>query len=189
MEKELTILIPALNEEQTIGICVKKAKKFMEINNINGEILVADNYSKDRTAKLAKELGARIIEIPQKGYGNALIAGSTEAKGKYTIIGDADNSYNFLEVLPILEELRSGYDLVIGNRYKGNLEKGSMKFSHKYIGTPIISLLGRLIHNIDVGDFNCGLRGYNTQKMNKLGCKSSGMEYASEMLIKSKRAN
>ena len=189
MEKELTILIPALNEEKTIGRCIEKAKKFIEENNINGEILVANNGSTDRTANIVNSLGARVIDIEEKGYGATLINGSKEAKGKYTIMGDADDSYNFLEIMPILEKLREGYDFVIGNRYGGKMEKGAMPFSHKYFGTPFISWLGRIKLKVKVTDFNCGLRGYDTEKMNNVDCKCTGMEYASEMIIKAKKAN
>lgn len=189
MEKELTILIPALNEEHTIGICVKKANCFLVENNINGEVLVADNGSTDKTVEIAKNLGARIVNVKEKGYGNALINGSKEAKGKYTIMGDADDSYNFLEIMPILEKLRDDYDMVIGNRYIGNMQKGAMKFSHKYFGTPLISWLGRIKYKVTIMDFNCGLRGYATQKINNLNCKCGGMEYATEMIIKARKAN
>lgn len=186
---ELTILIPALNEEQTIGICVKKAKKFLKHHQIEGEVLVADNASTDDTVKIAKIEGARVVLIEKRGYGIALKEGSKQAKGIYTIIGDADDSYNFLEIQPILDELKQGYDLVVGNRYQGNMEKGSMKFLHKYLGTPMISTLAKKIYHIPIGDFNCGLRGYQTQKINKLNCSADGMEYATEMIIKAKKAN
>lgn len=177
MEKELTILIPALNEEKTIGKCIKKAKKIIEENNIDGEILIADNGSIDKTVEVAKELGARVISVEKKGYGNTLITGNKAALGKYTIMGDADDSYNFLEIMPIVNLLKEGNDFVIGNRYKANMEKGAMKFSHKYIGTPLISLIGRLFYKIDIGDFNCGLRGYNTKKINELNlnCRRNGI--------------
>lgn len=186
---ELTILIPCLNEEKTIGTCIKKAKKFLIDNNVEGEILIADNGSTDKSKEISQELGARIIDVQEKGYGNTLRKGSKTAKGKFTIMGDADDSYNFLEVMPILEKLRDGYDFVIGNRYKGKIEKGAMKFSHKYIGTPIISFIGRAKYKVKIGDFNCGLRGYNTEKINNLNCKCGGMEYATEMIIRAKMKN
>ena len=189
MDKELTILIPALNEEKTIGICIEKANKVLIENNINGEVLVVDNGSTDGTAQIAKCLGARIVNVKEKGYGNALINGSKQAKGKYTIMGDADDSYNFLEIMSILKKLREGYDFVIGNRFKGRMEKGAMPFSHKYIGTPIISFIGRKKYKVNIGDFNCGLRGYDTKMINNLNCKCNGMEYATEMIIKAKKAN
>lgn len=185
---ELTILIPCLNEEKTLGICIKKANEFLKTNKIDGEVLVADNGSTDRSKEIAESLGARVIDVETRGYGAALINGSKQAKGKFTIIGDADDSYNFLEIAPLLEELEKGYDLVIGNRYKGKMEKGSMKLLHKYIGTPLISFIGKKIYRIHVNDFNCGMRAYVTDKVNKLSCKSTGMEYATEMLIKAKKS-
>lgn len=188
-ELELTILIPCLNEEKTLGICIEKALRFLRENNINGEVLIADNGSTDKSVEIAKKCGVRIIEVSEKGYGNALINGSKQAKGKYTIMGDADDSYNFLEIMPILNKLRTGTDLVMGNRYKGKMEKGAMKWTHKYIGTPIISLIGRIKYKINVGDFNCGLRGYDTDKINSLNCKCGGMEYATEMIVKAKKEN
>lgn len=186
---ELTILMPCLNEEATLGICIKKAKAFLNKNNIIGEILIADNGSTDNSKKIAKENEARVVEIVKRGYGAALINGSKQARGKFTIMGDCDDSYNFLEIMPILEKLKNGAELVIGNRYKGNMEKGSMRFLHRFIGTPIISALGRRKFKIPVSDFNCGLRGYETKKVNELQCKCEGMEYATEMLIKAKKSN
>jgi len=189
MEIELTILIPCLDEEKTIGTCVNKSKQFLSNNNINGEVLVADNGSSDNSKKIAFAYGARVVEVKEKGYGNVLITGTKAAKGKYTIMGDADDSYNFLEIKPILEKLKESYDLVIGNRYKGKIQKNAMPFSHKYIGTPLISWIGRKKYKIKIGDFNCGLRGYNTQKIIDLNCRCTGMEYATEMIIKAKQAD
>ena len=186
---ELTILIPCLNEESTLGICIKKANKFLQENNVTGEVLVADNGSRDNSVKIAKENGARVVNVEQKGYGSALINGSKQAKGKYTIMGDADDSYNFLELMPILKELRNGNDFVIGNRYKGNLENGAMKWLHRYVGTPVISFIGRIKCKVKIGDFNCGLRGYDTKKVNDLNCECTGMEYATEMIILAKKGN
>ena len=186
---DLTILIPCLNEEKTIGTCITKANKFILENNINGEVLIANNGSTDNSEKIAKSLGARVEYIEKKGYGNALINGSKLAKGKYVIMADADDSYNFSEILPIYEQLKKGYELVVGNRFKGNIEKGAMKFSHRYIGTPLISLIARLKHKVKLGDFNCGMRGYETEKINNLNCVCEGMKYASEMLIRARRNN
>lgn len=186
---ELTILIPCLNEEKTIGICIKKANQFLNENKIQGEILIADNGSIDKSKKIAQDLGARIVDIEKKGYGAALIGGNKMAKGKFVIMADADDSYNFLEILPIYLELKQGQEFVIGNRYKGNMEKGAMKFLHKYLGTPLISFVARKKYKIDVGDFNCGLRGYIKEKIDKLNCECEGMEYATEMIIKAKLNN
>ena len=165
-EVELTILMPCLNEEKTIEICIKKAKEFLKKNNINGEVLIADNGSTDQSPIIAEKNGARVVFVKEKGYGSALINGSKEAKGKYTIMGDCDDSYNFLELEGFIEKLREGNDFVIGNRFKGKMEKGAMKMSHQYIGTPVISLIGRILYKVNIGDFNCGLRGYDTKKVN-----------------------
>lgn len=186
---ELTILMPCLNEENTIGTCIEKAKKFLESNSIKGEILIADNGSKDNSIKIAKELGARIINIKQKGYGNALRLGTIEAKGKYVIMGDSDNSYDFSDLDEFVKKLRLGFDFVIGNRYGGKMEKGAMKFTHKHIGTPLISFVGRKKFKTNIKDFNCGLRGYDNEKIKGLNCTSEGMEYASEMIVKAKKAD
>lgn len=186
---ELTILMPVLNEEEALEICIKKAKEFLKNNNIKGEILIADNGSKDNSLKICEMESVRVEHVKNKGYGNALRAGIKSAKGKYIIFADADNSYNFLEILPILDKLREGYELVIGDRYKGKLEKGAMPFLHKNIGTPLISILGRFIYNSNVMDFNCGLRGMLTEKVQKLNFESTGMEFATEMIIKAEQAN
>lgn len=186
---DLTILIPALNEENTIGICIKKAKKVIEENNIKAEILVANNMSTDNTKKVSEELGARVINVEEKGYGAALIEGTKNARGKNIIMGDADDSYNFLEIKEFINELDKGNDLVIGNRLKGNIEKGAMPFLHRYIGTPFLSFLIRKKYKINVTDINCGLRAYNKEKVLNLNCTCKGMEYASEMLIKAAKNN
>lgn len=186
---ELTILIPCLNEEKTIGICIEKASRFIKENNIKGEILVVDNGSVDNSAEISRNLGARVIRVNQKGYGNALIEGIKSALGFYTIMGDADDSYNFLELEEFMDKLREGNELVIGNRYKGKMEKGAMKLTHKYIGTPLISALAKKMYKIEIQDFNCGLRGFETQKIKELNCITGGMEYATEMIIKAKKNN
>ena len=147
-EIELTILIPALNEEETIGICISKAKEFITKNKINAEILVANNNSIDNTEKIAQDMGARVVNISEKGYGIALIEGTKEAFGKYVIMGDADDSYNFLELNDFIKLLREDNDIIIGNRFKGKIEKGAMPFLHRYIGTPFLSFLIRKKYNV-----------------------------------------
>ena len=181
---ELTILMPCLNEANTIGICINKAKYFLEENNIDGEILIADNGSTDGSQKIARDLGAIVIDVPVKGYGSALIAGCDAANGKYVIMGDSDDSYDFLNLMPFVEQLRDGYDLVMGNRFKGGIEKGAMPLLHKYLGNPVLSFIGRLLYHSDIGDFHCGLRGYNKESIQKLNLHTTGMEYASEMVVK-----
>ena len=186
--EEVTILIPALNEEKTIEIVIKKAQKWLNDRNIDGEILIANNGSTDNTKEIALKNGARVIDVEQKGYGSALISGIENSKGKYIIFGDADDSYNFLEIDGMYDKLKDGNDIVIGNRYAGKMEKGSMKFSHKFIGTPILSFLIRKKFKLNLNDINCGLRGIKKDAIIKLNCKSSGMEFASEMLIKAAKA-
>lgn len=184
---ELTILIPALNEEKTIGIVVEKALKWIKEKNINGEVLVVNNGSIDKTKEIALKLGARVVDFAPCGYGLALRKGIEEAYGKYVIMGDADDSYNFLEIDGFLEKLKRGYDIVIGNRYLGKMEKGAMKWTHKYIGTPLFSFMIIKKYGVKIGDINCGLRGGVREKLLSLNCKSTGMEYASEMIIKASK--
>ena len=186
-EIELTILIPARNEENTIEIVIKKAQKWMKMNNIEGEILVSNNNSIDKTKEIAVNNGARVIDVDKEGYGNALIEGIKAAQGKYIIMGDADDSYNFLEIQGFIDKLKEGYDLVIGNRYH-HIEKGAMKWTHRYIGTPLLTYMIRKKYKVDIQDINCGLRGFKKEKILGLNLKSEGMEFASEMVIKAKQA-
>ncbi len=181
---ELTILIPALNEENSIGIVINKAKKYIETNKIKAEILVVNNESTDKTKEIAEKLEARVIDIPKKGYGKAIKEGIKQAKGKFIIIGDADDSYNFLELDQFIINLRKGYDIVIGNRYGGKMEKKAMVISHKYIGTPMLSYIIRKKYKIKIKDVNCGLRAGRKSSLESLECKTDGMEFASEMMIK-----
>lgn len=177
--------MPCLNEEKTIATCIRKAINFLSANEIEGEVLIADNGSKDRSVEISKKLGARVIEISEKGYGNALYKGIQAAKGKYVIMGDSDDSYDFSKLIPFLEKLREGTDFVIGNRFKGGIEKGAMPFLNGYIGNPVLSFIGRLFFKIEVGDFHCGLRGFYRDKMLSIGLNTTGMEFASEMVVKS----
>jgi glycosyltransferase involved in cell wall biosynthesis len=182
---ELTILMPCLNEELTLGICIKKAKKSLEENNIRGEIVIGDNGSTDRSIEIAESLGARVIRIPEKGYGSALIGGINAAKGKYVIMGDSDDSYDFSRLMLHVEKLREGYDLVMGNRFKGGIEKGAMPPLHRYLGNPVLTFVGRLFFNTSIRDFHCGLRGFNRERMASINLECPGMEFASEMVVKS----
>lgn len=181
--KELTILIPALNEEDTVAIVIKKAIKWLEENKVDGEILVIDNGSKDKTKNIAEKNGAIVIQERKIGYGNAIHTGIENAKGKYIIMGDADDSYNMLEMTELYDKLKEGYDLVIGNRYY-NIEKGAMNFWHRYLGTPILTKMINRKYKLKLNDINCGLRGFKTESIKKLEIKSDGMEFASEMIIK-----
>ena len=183
---KLTILLPVLNEEQTLAICIEKAKKFITKNEINAEILISDNNSTDNSCEIAKEMGARIIHVKELGYGNTLIKGIQEAKGKYIVMADADDSYDLEHLEPFVAKLEDGYDLVIGNRFKGGIEKGAMPFLHK-IGVPILSLIGRIVCHSKIGDFHCGLRAFNKNSIMKLNLECPGMEFSSEMIVKAEK--
>lgn len=183
-EIELTILMPCLNEAETLEVCIKKAKTFLQKSGISGEVLIADNGSTDGSVEIAERCGARVEHVPDKGYGAALIGGCKAAQGKYVIMGDADDSYDFLNLMPFVEKLREGYELVMGNRFKGEIAKGAMPPLHRYIGNPVLSFIGRLFFPSEIGDFHCGLRGYDREAMMKLDLQTTGMEYASEMVVK-----
>jgi glycosyltransferase involved in cell wall biosynthesis len=176
--------MPCLNEEQTVGTCVEKAIRFLEENEINGEVLIADNGSSDNSIEFALEKGARVVHVSAKGYGNALRGGFEDARGKFIIMGDADDSYNFLELMPFVEKLREGYDLVMGNRFWGGVEKGAMPWHHRYIGNPILSGIGQLFFKTPSRDFHCGLRGFTKKAISKMNLITTGMELASEIVIK-----
>lgn len=185
---EVTILMPCLNEEKTIEICIDKSLKFLKNNNINGEILIVDNGSEDKSIEKIKNKKARLIKEEFKGYGSALITGIKNAKGKYVIIGDSDDSYDFNNLMPFIIKLRENNDLVIGNRFKGGIEKGAMPFLHK-LGVPFLTFLGNIIYKTNLGDYHCGLRGFNKEKILNLNLECLGMDFASELIIKSKKAN
>lgn len=189
MSKEFSIVMPCLNESETLAICIEKANEFFKTNTINGEVIIADNGSSDGSQEIALNHGAKVISIANKGYGNALKGGIENASGKYIIIGDADNSYDFSNLTPFIEKLRDGADLVIGNRFKGGIKKGAMPFLHKYLGNPVLSFLGRLFFKSSIGDFHCGLRGFSKKAYLKMNLATSGMEFASEMIVKSNLLN
>lgn len=186
-EIELTILIPALNEETTIEIVIKKAQKWIQDNNVRGEVLISNNNSIDNTKQIAINNKVRVIDVEKRGYGNAIIEGIKQANGKYIIIGDADDSYNFLEINEFIDNLDKGYDLVIGNRYY-HMEKGAMKFLHKYIGTPLLTYILNKKYNLKLHDINCGLRAFKKDKILSLNLNCEGMEFASEMIVKAKKS-
>lgn len=182
---ELTILMPCLNEAETLAICIRKANSFLNQSKITGEVLIADNGSTDGSQAIAKEEGARVVAVVDRGYGAALVAGINAAAGKYTIMGDADDSYDFSNLMPFVERLRNGADLVMGNRFQGGISPGAMPFLHRFLGNPVLSAIGKLFFKIKVGDFHCGLRGFNTSAIEKLNLRTTGMEFASEMVVKS----
>ena len=181
---ELTVLMPCLNEAETLATCIDKAKAYLSRANIVGEVLIADNGSTDGSIEIAEAHGARVVHVPVRGYGAALRHGIENARGKFVIMGDSDDSYDFSRLDPFVEKLREGYDFVIGNRFKGGIATGAMPFLHRYLGNPVLSFLGRLFFRSDIGDFHCGLRGFRRESINALGLKAPGMEFASEMVVR-----
>jgi hypothetical protein len=181
---ELTILMPCLNEAETIEVCVRKALGYLARSGVSGEVLIADNGSTDGSQAMAEALGARVVAVPQKGYGAALIGGIAAARGRFVIMGDADDSYDFESLDGMIEHLRGGADLVMGNRFQGGIAPGAMPPLHRYLGNPVLSFIGRLFFSIPVGDFHCGLRGFSRESILGLRLQSPGMEFASEMVVK-----
>jgi glycosyltransferase involved in cell wall biosynthesis len=181
---ELTILMPCLNEAETLASCIGKAQSYLTRSGIAGEVVIADNGSTDGSQQIALKAGARVVEVPEKGYGAALSGGIEAARGKYIIMGDADDSYDFANLDPFVEKLRRGYVLVMGNRFKGGIKRGAMPWHHRYIGNPILSFCGRLFFGSAIGDFHCGLRGYDRAAVRALTLRTTGMEFASEMVVK-----
>ncbi|MBR0679231.1 glycosyltransferase family 2 protein [Roseomonas eburnea] len=181
---ELTILMPCLNEAETLGTCVRKAMGYLARAGVAGEVLVADNGSTDGSQSIAEALGARVVPVPQRGYGAALIAGIRAARGRYVIMGDSDDSYDFAALDPFVDRLREGFELVMGNRFKGGIRPGAMPPLHRYLGNPVLSTIGRLFFGSPVGDFHCGLRGFDRAAMLALDLRAPGMEFASEMVVK-----
>lgn len=181
---ELTILMPCLNEAETLAVCIRKARKFLADSGISGEVLIADNGSTDGSRDIAIAEGARLEPVPERGYGAALSGGIRAARGRFVIMGDADDSYDFSNLDKFVAELRQGADIVMGNRFKGGIKPGAMPPLHRYLGNPVLSLLGRLFYKIPVGDFHCGLRGFRRDAVLNLDLKGAGMEFASEMVVK-----
>ncbi|MES2690578.1 MAG: glycosyltransferase family 2 protein [Bacteroidota bacterium] len=181
---ELTIVMPCLNEAETLEVCIVKAMKYLKDNNISGEVVIGDNGSTDGSQDIARRCGARVIDIPRKGYGSALMGAIQAAHGKYVIMGDSDDSYDFSNLNAYVEKLREGYDLVMGNRFKGGVAKGAMPFLHKYLGNPVLSFIGKLFFGGGINDFHCGLRGFRQDIVSVLNLQTTGMEFASEMVVK-----
>jgi len=188
IDPELTILMPCLNEAETIAACVKKASNYLSRSGICGEILIADNGSTDGSREIAQSLGARVVSISERGYGAALTGGIEAAKGRFVIMGDADDSYDFSQLDEFVAKLREGYDLVMGNRFKGGIEPGAMPALHRCLGNPLLSFIGRTFFKAELGDFHCGLRGFNTSVIRNLNLRSRGMEFASEMVVRCRLA-
>jgi glycosyltransferase involved in cell wall biosynthesis len=181
---ELTILMPCLDEAETVATCVHKARSFLDRTGIDGEVVVADNGSTDGSPELAREAGARVLHIVDKGYGNALIGGIDAARGRFVIMADADDSYDFSQLDAFVDGLRAGDTMVIGNRFRGGIRPGAMPLLHRYLGNPVLSFAGRLFFSSGIGDFHCGLRGIDRAAALQLGLRAPGMEFASEMIVK-----
>jgi glycosyltransferase involved in cell wall biosynthesis len=181
---ELSVVMPCLNEARTIKACVREAREAMKVAGIQGEVTIADNGSVDGSQALALEEGARVVAVSAKGYGNALRGGIAAAQGRFLIMGDADQSYDFSHLPRFMERLREGADLVMGNRFRGGISAGAMPWKNRFIGNPILSFLGRLLFRVPVGDFHCGLRAFSREAYRRMDLRTTGMEFASEMVIK-----
>jgi glycosyltransferase involved in cell wall biosynthesis len=182
---ELTVLLPCLNEAETLAKCIAKAQVAIQKHELHAEILISDNGSTDGSQEIAERAGARVVHVPQRGYGAALIAGVAAARGTYVIMADSDDSYDLSSLMDYLAKLREGYDLVIGNRFQGEIAAGAMPFLHRYLGTPVLTFLSHTFFHTPCGDVNCGMRGFRREGALRLDLRSPGMEFASEMLVKS----
>ncbi|MEN2786859.1 glycosyltransferase family 2 protein [Sphingomonas qilianensis] len=181
---ELSIVMPCLNEAETLAVCIRKAQQYLEVSGVRGEVIIADNGSTDGSRQIANAMGARIVAVEARGYGAALIGGIAAARGTYVIIGDADDSYDFRALQPFVDALRAGGELVMGDRFLGGIASGAMPSLHRYIGNPVLSFLGRVLFDNKISDFHCGLRGFRRDAILALGLRSTGMEFASEMVVK-----
>ena len=181
---EVSIIMPCLNEAETLETCIRKAQWFIAENDLAGEVIIADNGSNDGSQEIARRLNARVVDVPTKGYGSALKGGIAAARGKYIIMGDADDSYDFSNLNPFISKLRNGYDLVMGNRFRGGIESGAMPFLHRYLGNPVLTGIGKLLFGSACNDFHCGLRGFRKDAISYLDLQTTGMEFASEMVVK-----
>ena len=181
---EISIVMPCLNEELTIGNCILEIREFFQNTDISYEVIVGNNNSTDRSKEIALELEARVVDVKERGYGITLRKATEAARGKYVIMGDSDLSYDFSNLQPFIDKLRDDFDLVMGNRFSGGIEKDAMPWKNKYIGNPILSRIGKSFFNIQINDFHCGLRGFTKEAFYRWKLQSTGMEYASEIVIK-----
>ena len=181
---EVSIVMPCLNEAETLATCIRKARAMLDAHGVDGEIVIGDNGSTDGSQAIAIENGARVVNVSEKGYGNALRGAIADAHGRYVIMGDSDDSYDFASAFPIVETLREGSDLVMGNRFKGGVRPGAMPPLHRYLGNPVLTGIGRLLFKSPVGDFHCGLRGFSKAAYERMQLRTTGMEFASEMVVK-----
>ncbi len=178
--------MPCLNEAETLATCIRKAQSYLDRSGVSGEIIIGDNGSTDGSQQIATSLGARVVHVPIRGYGAALCGAITAAKGKYCIMGDSDDSYDFENLDGFVRKLREGCDLVMGNRFKGGIERGAMPWKNRYIGNPTLSTIGKVFFRAEAGDFHCGIRGFSKNAFQAMDLRTTGMEFASEMVIKAK---
>lgn len=181
---ELSVVLPCLNEAETLEVCITKARTALEAQGIAGEVVVADNGSTDGSQEIARQCGARVVDVAEKGYGSALRGGIEASRGRYVVMGDADDSYDFSQIPRFLTQLRAGADLVMGNRFRGGIADGAMPFLHRYLGNPVLTWLGRLFFKAPCGDFHCGLRAFSKDAYRRMALHTTGMEFASEMVVK-----
>ena len=181
---EVSIVMPCLNEAETLAKCIRHAQSAIAKGDFAAELIVADNGSADGSQQIARDLGARVVDVPRKGYGSALIGGIDAAKGRFVVMGDADDSYDFEAIGPLIDKLREGYDLVVGNRFMGGIEPGAMPWSHRWVGNPVLTFISRIFFHAPVGDTHCGLRAFKKDAYEKMRLRATGMEFASEMVIK-----
>jgi Glycosyl transferase family 2 len=186
---ELSVVLPCLNEAETLATCIRKAQRSFATLGVTGEVVVADNGSADGSQDIARAAGAAVVDVPRRGYGAALLAGIRAATGEYVLMADADDSYGLDDLGAFLHELRDGADLVMGNRFHGRIEPGAMPYLHRYLGNPVLSMLGRLFFHIPVGDFHCGIRAFRRDRVLELGLVTAGMEFASEMVVRASLAD
>lgn len=181
---EVSVVMPCLDEEKTVAVCIRKALDSMAALGVSGEVIIADNGSTDQSREIARAEGARVVDVAAKGYGAALRGGIEAANGAYIIMGDSDDSYDFANLGPFVEKLRGGFDLVMGNRFAGGIAPGAMPPLHRYLGNPVLSFIGRLLFGTPIRDFHCGLRGFSKEAFHRMDLRTTGMEFASEIVVK-----
>jgi glycosyltransferase involved in cell wall biosynthesis len=184
MTVELSIVMPCLNEAETLAGCIRKARSYIERSGVSAEIVVGDNGSTDGSQEIATSLGARVVPVSPRGYGAALQGAIIGASGRYCIMGDSDGSYDFEHLDHFVAKLRDGYDLVMGNRFKGKIEQGAMPWKNRYLGNPILSAIGKVFFSATAGDFHCGIRGFSKAAFERMDLRTTGMEFATEMVVK-----
>jgi len=181
---EVSVVMPCLNEAETLAACIAEAQEALENHDISGEIIIADNGSTDGSQEIAERMGARVVDVTRKGYGSALMGGIQQARGQYIVMGDADMSYDFGDIPKLVSPLRQGADIVMGNRFRGGIQPGAMPPLHRYLGNPVLTSIGRIFYKSPSSDFHCGLRAFTKSAYDRMDLRTTGMEFASEMVVK-----